>query len=549
MLVESPENLDQVQSCLRSAKHAVAIDTETNRVKLDHDRFLVGISICVDGNPGFYIPVGHKEWITKPVNFWVDPEFFRSIPTNVPAIWHNAKFDMKVLWSAGIEAPKNFYDTMVMSHMLNENTDNDLDYCAETRLGKRKLVELANAMKDAGNENIPPFIMEPYAVQDCELTYELFCDFQSDWEFEELWEIERDFIVVLSKLEENGLIPDLDHCRSILDRGEARLHQIRRDLGFDPAKTGALHDYVFGKLGLQPLTFTSKKKPQIDRNFFDKVDHPGLAILKEYRAIQKVLSTYFRKYVEDVDLAGVYHPYFNPIGTVTGRLSSNMQQIPRDSDEHTEWHRAIKKSFLPKPGKQLWEIDYRNMEMRLAAVYGQQENMLEIFRREESIHELTMQLLGISKPDAKITNFLCLYNGGGEALSKKIGKPKPLCDGIVNSFWSTYRGIKRSADAAQAAAEENGEIKYWTGRKRHFAYRSEARKAFNSAIQGGCFEIVKRSMISLQNAGFDMCNQVHDSVWIHVDSEADVEEAQHLMEDWTEGVFGLRFSTDRKRLN
>ena len=88
----------------------------------------------------------------------------------------------------------------------------------------------------------------------------------------------------------------------------------------------------------------------------------------------------------------------------------------------------------------------------------------------------------------------------------------------------------------------------WNGRTRHFQYSSEHRKAFNAVVQGGAFEIVKRSMLIAATAGAEISNQVHDSVWVNVDSESEIVEIQKIMEDWTEDMFDLRFSTDRKLL-
>jgi hypothetical protein len=55
-------------------------------------------------------------------------------------------------------------------------------------------------------------------------------------------------------------------------------------------------------------------------------------------------------------------------------------------------------------------------------------------------------------------------------------------------------------------------------------------------------------MLKLWEAGFTISNQVHDSVWLNVEKESDVEEAEHIMYDWTKEEFGLTFRTDRKLL-
>ena len=56
-------------------------------------------------------------------------------------------------------------------------------------------------------------------------------------------------------------------------------------------------------------------------------------------------------------------------------------------------------------------------------------------------------------------------------------------------------------------------------------------------------------MLLLHAAGFSISNQVHDSVWLNVDNEKEVTEAQDIMENWTHETFGLTFRTDRKMLH
>jgi DNA polymerase I-like protein with 3'-5' exonuclease and polymerase domains len=102
---------------------------------------------------------------------------------------------------------------------------------------------------------------------------------------------------------------------------------------------------------------------------------------------------------------------------------------------------------------------------------------------------------------------------------------------------------------AQNYAEHYGYVEYWNGWRRPFNSAQETRKAFNSAIQGGCMQIFKRSILLLDDAGYsDHVNYVHDSVWINVADEQEAIKVQKIMEDWTEETFGLRFSTDRKLL-
>jgi hypothetical protein len=56
-------------------------------------------------------------------------------------------------------------------------------------------------------------------------------------------------------------------------------------------------------------------------------------------------------------------------------------------------------------------------------------------------------------------------------------------------------------------------------------------------------------MLKLKDAGFNIANTVHDSIWLNVDNEKEVVEAEKICSEWTKEKFGLTFRLDRKRLN
>lgn len=543
-----------------SAEIGVAVDTETNWTKSSVRRFCLGVSITVDGRESFYMPIGHQAWINTPQNCEVVPELFKGVNPNVPFIFHNAKFDLGVLRKAGFDFRlDNVRCTLLMNHMKDAEQDLDLDSLALKFLGKRKMVELKGAIKGRDDEQwhkVPEEIMAPYAVQDSQLTFDLWQYTEADFEYyEELYQEQYRFMLRLLRTEETGLILDRPKAQDLLDRATSEKLRIQRELGFDPAKTTQLHRVLFEEQGLRPLSFTPKtKKPQVNDDFLAaNKDNPVVALVNDYRAVGKVTSTYFGPYLELSDQAGLLQPTFNPTGTVTARLSGsnpNMQQIPREDDDgNSEWHREIKHCFKPQASRQLWELDYRNMEYRLAAVYADDAKLLELFRTEGDFHQLTADLVGIPRYLAKVCNFLILYGGGATALSEQTGRPIPLCKGIIESWRHAYPLVAKMMDDAQNFADYKGYIEYWNGWRRQFNEKGSTRKAFNSVIQGGCMQIFKRSMLLLDDAGFtDHVNYVHDSVWINVKDEDEAKECQQIMEEWTTEVFGLRFSTDRKLL-
>jgi DNA polymerase I-like protein with 3'-5' exonuclease and polymerase domains len=168
------------------------------------------------------------------------------------------------------------------------------------------------------------------------------------------------------------------------------------------------------------------------------------------------------------------------------------------------------------------------------------------------VHGAVAKELGITRHAAKTVNFLIIYGGGANKLAETLKITRGKAYEIIQNYKSRYPGVFDVMEKAQNVAEEKGRVKYWSGRWRHFKYPSEARKAFNSIIQGGAFEIVKDGMLRLDAAGYTIVNQVHDSVWVQVPSNivgVAVPQIQDILSAGTKETFGVTFSTDAKRLN
>jgi DNA polymerase-1 len=352
-------------------------------------------------------------------------------------------------------------------------------------------------------------------------------------------------------MEERGIRVNTDRARELEEQCVQRINAISKELGFDPAKTSQLHRRLFEQppigLGLSVTHRTPTGKPQVNDDFLTKCNHPVAGLLLEWRKLQKQLTSYYRPYVVLAGKNQRLHSQFHQHRTTTGRLSCsdpNLTQIPRKS--------PIKALFIPEENRELWEIDYRAIELRMAAVYAQEEALLEIFANEGDVHQFTADQLNIDRDKAKTTNFLIVYGGWVDALVLLLRISEKEALSILTGWQRLYPKLFAKADEAKRSCERNnGNIKMWSGRYRHFRYKGEYRKAFNAIVQGGSFEIVKRSCLALQGSGYDIRNIVHDSVWImhNPDGLLSIENAQHLMSGWTEEAFGLNFSTEAKRLS
>ena len=538
----------EVLPLLISSKKAIVIDTETNITNFQEERYCMGIALCID-NDCFYIPTHHNDWGKGNITSVDTIGMFDKL-ANVPIIFHNAKFDIPVLAKIGLQVPKNqVYDTMIMAHLINEDQRSfELDDLVRVHLGIRKDVKLAAAMKQFKWEHVPAYIFERYAIQDAQITYNLYWYLKNHFEpYEKVWEVDREFMYLLMDMERKGIRLDRDKTKISLYKNELWLDEFKKRLGFDPGKKKDLQKYFFKTLGLKPLTFTpSRHDPQINTNFLEKTDHPACKEFRGFKEIEKRVTSYYRPYLR-LAPNGRFHPSYKQHGTVTGRPSCsdpNMFQIPRDSD--------IKEFFLPEEGCELWEIDYNTIELRLIAVYSQDPRLLKAFKEDGDVHKLTADLIGVVRQKGKEVNFTIGYEGGPTVLKFRLNITLEAAKDLHTAWHNAYPNVKKKSKEAQYSAEANGgKIKMWSGRHRHFFFAGDYYKAFNSIIQGGAFEITKLSSLKLQQAGFDIRNIVYDSVWLNIpvgEVDVKIKEAEGLMSDWTEDLFGLRFSVESKRL-
>ena len=133
IIVDTVSKLKKLAEKLKHVQE-FAFDTETNTLQVageNREFICVGISISWGRFNNYYIPMGHRrvEDYKRNLSIEVVREYLQPIfnREDVRIIGHNLKYDMHVLKRIGISiATKDFFDTMLASWLLNENTPNGL---------------------------------------------------------------------------------------------------------------------------------------------------------------------------------------------------------------------------------------------------------------------------------------------------------------------------------------------------------------------------------------------------------------------------------------
>lgn len=530
----------------------LGIDTESNGRDYRHDPEAVttGVSLADSPTSGKYYPLHHEIGVN------LGPEGLAEIRKRIDdadvLVFHNRKHDRLALKQLGIDIDhKRTYCTMLMTHFLHENLPNkSLDYvCRRFGItGKDKSPLMEQFIKCLGWGGIPVEVIRPYAERDAEAPYEIFEKLYPRFcaeGYERLWGREMAFSDLISQMECLGISVDQSLCRQESMRGHSRMEEIREALGLNPSSPKDLEELLINQLGLDVEKETPNGKPSFDKEAmkaYEEVlsvrDNPTAKLVLEYRGWQKSCSSNYDAYLKLLSPNGTLHPNFKLHGTRTGRLSCespNLQQIPRSSAN--AWNGNLKRAFVARKGYVLYEADYANLELRLAAVYSQEPNLIEPLRAGYKPFDAMAEQLGWPRQNCKTFTYATLYGGGVRRIANLFGLAWEDAKQMRESWYANFPRMHMASERASRLAERRGYVALWTGRRRHLR-RDDAHKALNSLLQGGAAELVKSVMLTLTDLiDWDTCRmllQVHDSIVFEIKSGTEgywIPRIQTAMED------------------
>jgi DNA polymerase-1 len=368
---------------------------------------------------------------------------------------------------------------------------------------------------------------------------------------ETLWETESDFIRLMATVKERGVKIDVPFSRAKVIEGTKVLNSIRGQLGWNPGSSQQLGKYLIDDLGLPVLKRTENGNPSFDKEalaeyelYLEPLNNDTAEKVLTYRGWSKTVSSNYQAYLDLMDDDQILHPNYKVHGTRTARLSCekpNLQQIPRSNPK--PWNGDVKKAFIVRnEGLFHYSFDFKQVELRLAAAYAKEQELLEIFNSGADIFTEMSIRLGRPRHQIKTFFYSTLYGAGRSKVALVLGMPREESDLLYDEYHGTWPGFKRISEKATQLASNDGYVEYWSGRRRHL-HKSDAHKAFNSIIQGGAFEIVKRRMLALKNEPIVL--QVHDSITCEADKNYDTDYVKKTMEAVPESkAFGVKFEVD-----
>ena len=294
-----------------------------------------------------------------------------------------------------------------------------------------------------------------------------------------------------------------------------------------------LNKVMFDWLGLKPVAYTDGGAPSTAEDNLIKMkdQHPFVSLLLEYRGAFKQKSSFIDGWRQRM-INGQIFPGFKVAGTVTGRPSCsnpNLQQVPRDP--------FIRSLIGAPPGYVFFEVDYSQVELRVAAAISGEPTMLQIFRTGGDIHEATYKMLMGCTPEEKVEALIKKGDIQPEQAKAQIKEERKKAKAVNFGFiygmgWKTFReyaelkyglvltekeakawrvryfdqypGLIKWHERQRRVAHATAGVRTFTGRIRHLpqinspdkGLVSEAeRNAINAPVQGFGAEMILMALV------------------------------------------------------
>lgn len=499
-----------------------AIDTETtglNPLLID----IVGVCLYTPGQKAAYIPINHKSYVTGTrTKDQLDEKTVASYLQLFAGKWifHNAKYDIRVMRKTlGIDL-KPYWDTMLAAYCIDEEEshrlkDLHLKYCDSTDTESLTFDKLFGGVQF---DNVPINTAYLYAAGDAIKTYELYKYQQTilnrrvlSGPYNVFMNIEMPLISVVADMEDRGVCLDYEVCSYLHNK----YHKLKEEAQERADKALAMYkneidnykmSHIDNKLS-DPISLSSptqlailfydilglespdKKSPrgtgeEILKHFAQGKHKDICESILEMRSLDKLIGTYIDKMPEVALEDGRVHASYNQYGAKTGRFSSqdpNLQNIPSHNKE-------IRTMFKAQDGYVLIGSDFSQQEPMMCAHLSQDIEMMNAFKNGKDIYA-TIASLAFHKPydeckefrpdgtvnkagkerrtQAKSIVLGILYGRSVPSIAEQLNCKTDEAQKIYDSVLKAFPQLANFIEDSQGMAKEVGYVTTAWGRRRH----------------------------------------------------------------------------------
>ncbi len=374
--------------------------------------------------------------------------------------------------------------------------------------------------------------------------------------------VETPFMKVLMGMEFQGFKIDAPYFKRLEQEFKDELKVLERQIldligvDFNLNSPKQLGEVLYEKLGLPKNKSHSTDEKSLLK-ILDK--HPSIALILEYRELNKLFNTYTTPLLRLKDKDDKIHTTFIQTGTATGRLSShspNLQNIPVRSPKGL----LIRKGFIASSKEYcLLGVDYSQIELRLLAHFSQDKDLMEAFLKGRDIHlETSKALFGgdLAKEKrsiAKSINFGLVYGMGSKKLSETLNISLSEAKSYIEAYFKRFPSIKDYLNRMKEEILKTSKAFTLLGRYRVFDFNgvndyikgNYLREGVNAIFQGSASDLLKLGMLKVSerfknNPSVRLLLQVHDELIFEIEEKNALELQQEIQRILNDEVYPLR---------
>ncbi|GAA6925202.1 DNA polymerase I [Helicobacter pylori] len=375
-------------------------------------------------------------------------------------------------------------------------------------------------------------------------------------------EVEVPFVKVLMGMEFQGFKIDAPYFKRLEQEFKNELHVLERQIleligvDFNLNSPKQLSEILYEKLELPQ----NKSRSTDEKNLLKILDkHPSIALILEYRELNKLFNTYTTPLLRLKDKDDKIHTTFIQTGTATGRLSShspNLQNIPVRSPKGL----LIRKGFISSSKEYcLLGVDYSQIELRLLAHFSQDKDLMDAFLKGRDIHlETSKALFGedLAKEKrsiAKSINFGLVYGMGSKKLSETLNIPLSEAKSYIEAYFRRFPSIKDYLNRMKEEILKTSKAFTLLGRYRVFDFTGAndyikgnyLREGVNAIFQGSASDLLKLGMLKVSerfknNPSVRLLLQVHDELIFEIEEKNALELQREIQRILNDEVYPLR---------
>ncbi|MFW5700482.1 MAG: DNA polymerase [Cyclobacteriaceae bacterium] len=198
-------------------------------------------------------------------------------------------------------------------------------------------------------------------------------------------------ILALSRAEQQGFRVDIEYCERMKKELTNRINDLENEFyqtnfykqwhhsfkgKVNIYSNPQLSAYLYKVKKIKPVKYTDTGLGSADEEALKDLNIPELNLILEMRRWRKARDTYLDAFSRE-QVNGFIHPFFNLHLARTFRSSSNSPNFQNIPKRDPEVRQIVREALYPREGHQLLEIDYGQLEVRIATAYHKDPTMIK----------------------------------------------------------------------------------------------------------------------------------------------------------------------------